>query len=158
MAPLVSSIDIARPPDEVFAYVTDPVHFPEWQADVVSVRWETDQPPAVGARFITTRRIGGAERTMTQEITRNDPPTSWAARGIDGPIRAYATISIEPVSGGAGSRVTFTLDFEGHGLGVPLLPLVRRQARKGAPGSYENLKKLLEATTRDGDPVEPRAD
>jgi hypothetical protein len=35
-------------------------------------------------------------------------------------------------------------DFEGHGLGVPLVPLVRRQAEKAAPVSYENLKRLLE--------------
>jgi hypothetical protein len=40
--------------------------------------------------------------------------------------------------------VTFTLDFEGHGIGVALAPLVRRQAAKGAPVSYARLKKLLE--------------
>jgi hypothetical protein len=45
------------------------------------------------------------------------------------------------------TSVTFTLDFEGHGLGVPLVPVVRRQAEKAAPTSYANLKKLLE---RDG--------
>jgi uncharacterized protein YndB with AHSA1/START domain len=31
MAPLVSTIEIARPQDEVFAYVTDPTTFVEWQ-------------------------------------------------------------------------------------------------------------------------------
>jgi uncharacterized protein YndB with AHSA1/START domain len=31
MAPLVSTIDIARPRDEVFAYITDPSTFAEWQ-------------------------------------------------------------------------------------------------------------------------------
>jgi hypothetical protein len=66
-------------------------------------------------------------------------------RGIDGPIRPSATITVEPVGDGAGSRVTFTLGFEGHGLGVPLLPVVRRQAEKAAPTSYQNLKRLLES-------------
>lgn len=139
MAPLVSTIEIARAPDEVFAYATDPRHFAEWQHDVVSVRIIED------SRFRTTRRISGAERTMTQQITRSDPPRSWAARGIDGPIRPHATITIEPIEDGTRSRVTFTLEFEGHGLGVPLVPLVRRQAQKGAPTSYENLKNLLES-------------
>jgi hypothetical protein len=41
--------------------------------------------------------------------------------------------------------VTFTLAFDGHGAGVLLLPLVRRQAAKGAPLSYQQLKNLLEA-------------
>jgi uncharacterized protein YndB with AHSA1/START domain len=139
MAPLVSTIEIARPPEEVFAYATDPLLFAEWQHDVVSVRMLVD------SQFTTTRRISGAERTMTQQITRNDPPRSWAAQGIDGPIRPHATITVEPMDDGMRSRVTFTLDFEGHGLGVPLLPLVRRQAQNGAPTSYRNLKKLLES-------------
>jgi len=38
MPPIVSRIDIARPPDEVFAYATDPSRFAEWQRDVVRVR------------------------------------------------------------------------------------------------------------------------
>ncbi len=139
MEPLVSTIEVARPPAEVFAFATDPTRFPEWQHDVVSVRMLGE------SRFTTTRRITGAERTMTQEITRNEPPRDWAARAIDGPVRAHATITVDPVDDGTRSRVTFTLDFEGHGLGVPLLPLVRRQAQKGAPNSYQNLKKLLES-------------
>jgi uncharacterized protein YndB with AHSA1/START domain len=138
MAPLVSTIEIACTPEEVFAVATDPRRFAEWQHDVVTVRMLGE------AQFATTRRISGAERTMIQQITRNDPPHGWAARGIDGPIRTNATITVEPVNGGTRSRVTFTLDFEGHGIGVTELPLVRQQAQKGAPNSYRNLKNLLE--------------
>ncbi|MEH1167473.1 SRPBCC family protein [Micromonospora sp. CPCC 205539] len=147
MAPLISTIEIARPPQEVFAFAADPRHFAEWQRDVVSVR------VLDAARFTTTRRIGGTERTMTQRITRNDPPSYWAAQGVDGPIRPAATISVEPINGGAGSRVTFTLDIDGHGLGVPIVPLVRRQAQKSAPASHQKLKELLEG--RHGRPVPP---
>jgi uncharacterized protein YndB with AHSA1/START domain len=145
MAPIMSTIEIERPPEEVFSYVTDPTRFGEWQKDVVKVEMEGARPPEVGARFTTTRRVGGTERTMTQEITESRPPGGWAARGVDGPIRPSARITVEPLDEGARSRVTFALDFEGHGVGVPLIPLVRRQAQKGAPTSYQNLKRLLEA-------------
>jgi uncharacterized protein YndB with AHSA1/START domain len=138
MGALVSTIEIARPPEEVFAFATDPRRFPEWQRDVVRVEMTGD------SRFNTTRRFAGAERTLVQEIVRDDPPRTWAAKGLDGPIRATASITVEPLDGGARSRVTFTLEFEGHGLGVALLPVVRRQAEKGAPLSYRNLKQLLE--------------
>jgi len=144
MPPIVSSIEIARPPDEVFAYATDPSRFAEWQRDVVRVRVEGDRPPVVGSRFTTTRRVGGTERTMTQEVTERRAPTRWAARGVDGPIRPSATITVEPLDGGARSRVTFALDFEGHGIGRPLLPAVRRQTRRAAPVSYRNLRQRLE--------------
>ena len=40
--------------------------------------------------------------------------------------------------------MTIELDFEGHGIGKPLVPAVRRQARKAAPRSYRNLKERLE--------------
>jgi uncharacterized protein YndB with AHSA1/START domain len=145
MEPIVSTIDIARTPEDVFEYVSDPTRFAEWQHDVVGVRTTTPGPLGVGSRFTTARRIGGVERTLVQEITEVSRPTRWAARGIEGPIRASATITIEPLDVGSSSRVTFSLDFQGHGIGVPLLPLVRRQARKGAPKSYQNLKNLLQA-------------
>ncbi len=144
MAPIVSSVEIARPPDEVFAYVTDPSRFPEWQRDVVRVQAEPGRAPGVGWRFTTTRRVGGVERTMTQEVTEIDPPRSWAVHGVEGPIRPNASVTVEPLDGGRRSRVTFALDFEGHGIGRPLLPAVRRQTTKQAPMSYRNLKERLE--------------
>jgi uncharacterized protein YndB with AHSA1/START domain len=145
MPPIVSTFEIARRPEEVFAYLTDPSRFAEWQKDVVRVRTAGGGAPRVGSRFTTTRRVARAERTMTQEITEIIPPRSWAARGVAGPIRPSARVTVEPLHGGTRSRVTVALDFEGHGIGVPLLPLVRRQAQKGAPVSYRNLKHRLES-------------
>jgi uncharacterized protein YndB with AHSA1/START domain len=73
VVPIVSRIEVARPPGEVFAYVTDPSRFGEWQWGVVSGRMEEDRPPAVGSRFTTTR-MGGARQASTLEITEISPP------------------------------------------------------------------------------------
>jgi protein-S-isoprenylcysteine O-methyltransferase Ste14/uncharacterized protein YndB with AHSA1/START domain len=145
VAPITSSFEIARPPEEVYAYVTDPTRFPEWQRDVVRVEVLGDGAPGVGTRFVTTRRIGPAERMTTQEITDAERPRSWAARGVDGPFRPNADLTVEPLDGGTRSKVTISLDFEGHGFGK-LLPLevIRRMTAKTAPKSYQNLKQLLE--------------
>jgi hypothetical protein len=149
MSALVSSIDIDRPPAEVYSYATNPSRFGEWQPDVVGVRVAEGGPPRIGVSFTTTRKMGGVDRTMTQEIAEVDPPNLWAVRGIDGPIRPHVTIIVEPLDGDTRSRVTFALDFDGHGIGVPLVPLVRRMAAKAAPASYRNLKRRLES----GDPT-----
>jgi uncharacterized protein YndB with AHSA1/START domain len=145
MPPVVSSFEIARPPEEVYAYATDPSRFPEWQRDVVRVQMEGGGPPGVGSRFTTMRRIGRVEQATTQEITERRPPKRWAARGVDGPFRPNAEITIEPAGDGTRSLVTIALDFEGHGIGR-LLPLevIRRMTAKQAPRSYRNLKELLE--------------
>jgi uncharacterized protein YndB with AHSA1/START domain len=144
MPPIVHSIEIDRPPDEVFSYITDPARFAEWQYDVVSVRLDNGRPPSVGSRFTTIRRIGRTERTMTQEITEINPPRSWAAHGVAGPIRPNAKITVEPLNDNTRSHVTIALDFKGHGIGVPLVPVIRQIAAKGAPTSYQNLKIRLE--------------
>ena len=99
MAPIVSSIDIARPPD-VFAYVCDPSRFAEWQRVTSCACASGNDPPGVGAGFTTTRRISGVERTMTQEVTGS--ARSWAVRGVDGPIRPGATVTVERSTAGRG--------------------------------------------------------
>jgi uncharacterized protein YndB with AHSA1/START domain len=146
MAPIVSTIDINRPQDEVFAYVTDPATFAEWQAGVVGGGIQGGATPVVGSKCVTTRRIGGAERESTSEVTKLEPPTSWPVHGIDGPIRATVDVTVEPLDGSAQSRVTIEVDFEGHGIGKLLVPLiVRRQARNEMPGNCRRLKRRIEA-------------
>jgi uncharacterized protein YndB with AHSA1/START domain len=146
VAPIVSSIEIARRPEAVFAYVMDPSHLAEWQESLVSARAEGGGPPSVGSRLITTRKVGRRERKMTMEMTSIGPPRSWTARGIDGPIRGIVNGSVEPLDDGGQSRVTIELDFEGHGLGKLLVPLVvRRQAQREMPRNMRNLKEQLEA-------------
>jgi len=137
MPPIVSSIEIARPPEEVFSYVTDPTKFTEWQDDVVSVSTQ-------GNRITTTRKIGRFNRTMTQEVTEVEAPRRWSARGNSGPIRPSMTITVEPLDNNKRSRVTFVLDFAGRGYGDLLIPAIRRMAAKGAPVSYQHLKERLE--------------
>ena len=145
MAPIVSSIEIARSQEEVFSYVTDPSTFAEWQAGVVGGSMEGGKSPSVGSKCTTTRRIGGTAREVTSEITKIDPPTGWAVHGIDGPIRAIVNVTVEPLNGSARSRVTIELDFEGHGIGKLLVPLVvRRQARNEMPENCRRLKQRLE--------------
>jgi uncharacterized protein YndB with AHSA1/START domain len=145
MPPIVHEIEIDRPPADVFAYVTDPARFAEWQDDVVDARQEDGGPPTLGARITTRRRIARAEVTQLQEITELDPPRLWAVRGVEGPIRAQARIVVEPVRDGEASRVSFALDFEGPGIGKLLVPQIRRMAAKQAPRSYQHVKERLEA-------------
>ena len=144
MAAIVATTEVDRPAAEVFAYATDPTRFSEWQKGVVDGRMDHGGPPAVGARCLTTRRIGGADRPATSEVTHIDPPRTWTVRGIDGPIRAAVDVTVEPVTGSR-SRLTIAVDFGGHGIGKVLVPLVvRREARKEMPANLAALKQRLE--------------
>jgi len=145
MSPITSHIEIARPAEDVFAYATDPSRFYEWQDDVVSAHLEAGQSLGVGSRFTTIRKIGRSQRAMTQEITESRPPTNWAAHGVDGPVRPNVEMTVEPLADNTRARITVVMDFEAHGIGKLLVPLVvRRLAAKRTPQSYQHLKEKLE--------------
>jgi uncharacterized protein YndB with AHSA1/START domain len=144
MAPVTSTIEVARPAPEVFAYVTDPSTMSEWQQGCLSGHMD-GSPTHVGSQCTTVRKIGGRAREVTTKITEFDPPRRWADRGTDGPIRAIVAVTVEPLA--AASRVTIEVDFTGHGIGKLLVALlVRRQAAREMPGNMERLKRRLEGT------------
>ena len=148
MPPIITSAEIERPAAEVFAYATDPARFSEWQKGAVDGHMDPPDgtgTPAVGAKCVTTRRIGGGSRPSTSELVHIDPPRTWGVRGTDGPIRAAVDVLVEPVAGSR-SRLTISVDFTGRGIGKILVPLmVRREARKEMPDNMATLKQNMEA-------------
>lgn len=142
-----TTTEIDRPADEVFAYATDPTKFHEWQQGVVSGGINEPGPTVVGSHCTMVRRIGGANRSSTSVVIKMDPPRSWAVHGVDGPIRARVDVAVEALEA-ARSRVSITVDFEGHGIGKLLVPLVvRRQAAKEMPPNLQRLKERVESST-----------
>lgn len=147
MSAIKETIDISRRPEDVFSYVTDPSHITEWQESAVSATKLGDAPLAVGSKVRVTRRIGRREMPMTMQVSELDPPRSWRFDGIDGPVRGHVKGTIEPIADGERSRVTLALDFESHGIGKLLVPLVvRPNVRKEMPRNEQHLKDALEAS------------
>ena len=146
MAPITTTTEIDRPAEDVFAYATDPTRFSEWQKGVVNGHMDQTGTPQVGAQCMTTRRIGGANRQSTSRLQYINPPRTWGVKGTDGPIRATVDLTVVPLND-ARSRLTIAVDFEGHGIGKILVPLiVRREAEKEMPANLAMLKQRLETT------------
>jgi carbon monoxide dehydrogenase subunit G len=127
-------IEIARPPEEVYAVIADLERGPEWQPTLVRVDVE------LGTEV---RRIAGQEREATFDVTRNEPPRLFEIVSHASPVRAWATFELQPA--GSGTRVDFTLVLE---LGGPLRfagRMVRGRAEREARENLERLKRLLEA-------------
>ena len=112
--------DVDRSPGEVWAYLSDPSHLP------------------------ITRHVGRRDVPLTMRVTEFEPPRSWSMRGIDGPVRSRVHGEVVPLPDGR-TRVTMDLDFEGHGVGRVLIPLVvRPQVRRELPENERLLKERLE--------------
>jgi uncharacterized protein YndB with AHSA1/START domain len=147
MAPITGTIEIARPPQDVFDYVTDLRRQGEWQAAIVDVKVETEGPTRVGTKAVETRRVPGRKETFPFEMTEHDPPRRSSFRVTGGPVRPYGTMNFTPLDTGTRTRVDFEMEFVGHGFGVLLLPLVRRDARRQVPRDLSALKERLESTS-----------
>jgi uncharacterized protein YndB with AHSA1/START domain len=125
-------VEIARPPQEVYALIADLERAPEWQTSLARVDV---------ARGIEVRRIGGYEREASFEVTRNEPPRLFELVSHAAPVRAWATFELEPVA--TGTRVSFSLVLE---LGALRLagPVLRGRAEREARENLERLKRILE--------------
>ena len=64
-----------------------------------------------------------------------------------GPVRPEGTMTFTPLDGGTRTRVDFEMEFHGHGLGVLLLPIVNRDAKKLVPKDLALLKQRLESAS-----------
>jgi len=141
---ITSSVEISRPPKEVFAYIDQLDRHGEWQSSLVDVKVQTEGPTGVGTRATETRKGPGGGQ-YTYEITQHDPPWKVAFRGLDGAIRPTGKVSIQPLDGQKRTRVTLELELEGFGMGKLFAPLARWSAARQIPQDQARLKALLEA-------------
>lgn len=141
---ITDSIEIDRPPREVFAYIEDLDRHGEWQNAIVSSRKEPAGATRLGTRNVETRRVPGGPREIVSEIVEYDPPRRIAARGLGGPIRAGIGLTVEAIGDGSRSRVRMDLDLQGYGIGKLFVLFARRGARKEVPENLRRLKERLE--------------
>ena len=128
-------IEIARPPEDVYALVSDLKRGPEWQPSLVRVDVE-------GGTEV--RRIAGQEREASFDVTRNEAPRLFEIVSHAGPVRAWATFELTP-DGTAGTRVDLSLVLELSGALRFAGGMVRGRAEREARENLERLKALLEA-------------
>ena len=136
------SVEIDRPPEAVFAYVTDVTNDSAWQQMVVEAKFTSDGPVDVG----TT----GTHRVKFMGMTDN---YGWKLHQFDAPNRAGWTFTSGPMTGkagytieGLGARTRLTMDGDVQATGIrrmltPIMgPMYRMQTRK----ELKQLKGILE--------------
>jgi carbon monoxide dehydrogenase subunit G len=96
---------IAAPPERVFALATDFAGAADRVRGIQRFELLTDGPIGVGTRWRETRVVFGKESTEEIEVTRFDPPRSYAAQCETCGARFTSTLSLAPQ--GDGTLVTF---------------------------------------------------
>ena len=144
-----ATIDIDRPVEDVFEYVSDPHNMEAWVVGVSDVTLVDEDPSRVGARFESDYTYGGRTVRMAYEVTAYDPPERYATRG-EGPFPFSGELELEATP--SGTRVTNRIDAASDGLFTSLMftllrPVARRMMARRLREELESLRSQLESRT-----------
>jgi uncharacterized protein YndB with AHSA1/START domain len=135
------NIDIARTPEDVFAYLADPSMLPNWQ-DAEHVEQLTPGPVMVGTRFREVHRAMGRRRVEVTEVVTFEPGRRFEIRVIEGPP-VDARWDFEAIDEGTRLTLTPTVRLP-RALGA-LEPIVAFGTALVFAGFHRRLKRALEA-------------
>ena len=127
------TIEIARPPEDVFAYLTDVSNLPAWQTGVKGATLRN-------GRIEESRSLLGRELHTTLEIVDRKEPRVFTLRALDSPVPFAVRHELEPADGGTRLTVIAEGDVPGFAAG-----LLSRRAEKQFRKDFERLKQILES-------------
>ena len=139
----VIATEIARPPHEVFAFVTDPARLHEWQTNVVEVVATPPGALATGSRLREVRQVRGRRIEQLVEITELTAPSNFNMRVLEGALPVHGDLTL--VSSPTGTRIAL------HAFGRPrgamrlLAPLLNAGLKREFSKQYAALKSVLES-------------
>ncbi len=148
MAHIARTIEIDRPPEEIFDYITDLDRLTEWATMVKETRDLGDRPIKQGTTFSQTiKAAGSVDIDCDWHVKQLQRPrhVHYEATAPDGG-QMQMSQTIMPLDGGR-SKVEIDLDYEVPGgvLGQIADKLVfEGQNEREAETSLENLKRILE--------------
>lgn len=139
-----TSIEIERPADDVFAFVSEFANNPRWQRGQRSCRWTSEPPLRVGSTYDQHARFLGRDMVNAFRVVDLDPGRRVTFTSTSGTFPLTITRTVEPLTDGR-SRFTEHVRGEPGGffrLAEPLLrPLVKATIKRDFP----RLRALLEA-------------
>ena len=113
MAHFKASVDTPRPPEEVFAYLSDFSSTAEWDPGVVEAERLGELPIGEGTEFRLLASFLGRETPLIYRVVEYEAPNAVTLRGENSSVVSLDRITFERT--GAGTRITYdaTLTLKG---------------------------------------------
>ncbi len=138
------SVQINRPVEEVFSYVSTVESQPEWAGPALEVRKDTPGPPKEGDTFTSVSKFLGRRFETPYRITSIEPNRQFSYQATGGPLPDQRwTFACEEVSGG--TRLTAIVEGEPGGFFRLAEPLIQRAVNRQFRADLGTLKDMLEA-------------
>ncbi len=139
---------ISRPPEEVFAYISNFENNPRWQGGMKEARFTSHGPLGVGSTYAQVATFLGRRVESTFEVIDYQPNRSVKATSTSGSFPITFTRIVEPVDNGA--KVSAIVEGDATGFFKLAQPLLARMVRRSVDADYANLKEILETQAQCG--------
>ena len=139
------SVVVRRPVAEVFAYVTDLPRTGEWHTTVLeadALEWEG--PSAAGARFRAVTRVAARRWDWILEVTRWDPPWSFAYAVVEGSVPMDVEYRLEQHEDGCRFTLEAATESVGGAFGRLVVPVIAWGMRREVRMHVRNLQRILD--------------
>jgi carbon monoxide dehydrogenase subunit G len=138
MATVETSISINKPPDQVFAYLTDVQNQRALNSSIIEIL--TDGPVAVGSHYKVKMSVMGRPFESENEIVALEPNKTFAVKTLATPPASPVTNTYTLEPEGTGTRLRLSMDADvmpgTEGMVVP-------QLRASLETALDGVKKAL---------------
>ena len=143
MIKVETTVHINRPPQEVFAYLSNFENNPRWQSGMREARFTSEGPLRLGSTYEQVASFLGRPVLSTFEVIAYAPGQMVKATSTSGSFPITFTRMV--VAEEEGTRVTAVIEGDASGFFKLAEPLLTRFVQRSVDNDYANLKKILEA-------------
>ncbi len=144
---ITEHIHIDRPPEDVWAVVSDPSTHTAWRPALVEFRQVSEGPLGVGSRIREKIRWRGREIEIADVVTALDPPRRLSVRGGWKPADFELDFLFSPENGG--TLASFDWSFLPKTLLMRVAtPILGRTLRNSTKDELAGLKTYVENSPR----------
>jgi uncharacterized protein YndB with AHSA1/START domain len=137
-----TTVQIARPPDDVFAFIAEPENLPRWDPAIREVRRKEPGPVAKGSGLVVSAEESGRRVTVDSHVTEFEPGRAFGVAATFSGVPLRLQWRLDP--SGSGTKLTTTAEAQLSGFlsfaGGMIRPIVTERLEK----SHANLKRILE--------------
>jgi uncharacterized protein YndB with AHSA1/START domain len=135
------TVEIPRPPEEVFPWLLEQDKVPRWTGHLERYE-QLDGSLGTGSRVRQVLEISGRMIDVELEITRYDPPRGAETRFETNGIKVVTEYALQ--GNGGGTQLTQSLEAKAGGLGGRmLLPVVQPRLEQKLTQDLERLREEL---------------
>lgn len=137
-----ASTVIARPPQDVYAFISDlPRNYRRWSPEVVQLQFHTQGPIRVGSTARQVRVDQGRRTETTFRVSAMEPGRQVSFVGTSNPFRVEYLMDPVPT----GTRLTFVFELGRLEFFMrPFEKLIRMAVQEGSERVVRNIRTLVE--------------